>query len=157
MLDTPHISFSAAQPLAVIRLTATREQLPDAISLAISELLATLAALDVEPAGPWFKRHLRWGSTQFEVEVEVGVPVPAPVAPSGRVRAGQMAAVRVARAVYHGAYEGLPEAWQEFDAWLGQTGLKTGRDWWDSYAVGPESSDDADDWRTELCRPLVLA
>lgn len=154
MLDTPHISFSAAQPLAVIRLTATREQLPDAVSLALSELLATLAALDVDPAGPWFKRHLRWGATQFDVEV--GVPVPAPVAPSGRVRPAQMAAVRVARAVYHGGYAGLPEAWREFDAWIGQTGLKAGRDWWESYAVGPESSDDAADFRTELYRPLAL-
>ena len=154
MLDTPHISFSEAQPLAVIHVTAAREQMADAVGLAISELLVTLAAQDVEPAGPWFKRHLRRHATLFDVEV--GVPVAAPVAPSGRVRAAQSTAVRVARAVYHGAYEGLPEAWKEFDDWLGQTGLKTGRDWWESYAVGPESSDDADDWRTELYRPVVL-
>jgi effector-binding domain-containing protein len=155
MLDTPHISFSAAQPLAVIRLTATREQLHDAVSLAIGELLATLAVQDVEPAGPLFKRHLRWNSSRFEVAV--GVPVAAPVAPAGRVRAAQMAAVRVARAVYHGDYEGLPGAWKEFDGWVGQTGLATGPDWWESYAVGPELSDDAADWRTELYRPLAVA
>lgn len=155
MLDTPHINYNQARQLAVVRLTASREQLPDAVGLAISELLVTLAAQDVEPAGPWFKRQLRWGTSQLEIEV--GVPVAAPVASSGRVQAAQRAAVRVARAVYHGGYDGLPEAWREFDEWLSQNGLKTGRDWWESYAVGPESSDDAGDWRTELCRPLVLA
>lgn len=51
-------------------------------------------------------------------------------------------------------YEGLPGAWAEFEAWIAASGHKTASDLWEVHTVGPESSSNPDDWRTELNRPL---
>ena len=61
----------------------------------------------------------------------------------------------VARAVYHGPYEGLAAAWAEFCAWVEAGGHTPAEDLWERYVVGPESSPDPAVWRTELNRPLV--
>lgn len=83
------------------------------------------------------------------------MPVTAPVAAAGRVKAGQLPATRVARTIYHGAYEGLPAAWAEFGAWIAAEGRTAGPDLWECYVVGPESNPDPATWRTELNRLLT--
>ena len=117
------------------------------------EVMAAVAAQDIGSAGPWFTHHLRMDPEVFDFEI--GVPVSGPVAPTGRVEAGQFPAATVARTVYHGGYEGLPDAWGEFEAWIAAEGLTTASDLWEVYAAGPESSDDPAEWRTELYRPLI--
>jgi effector-binding domain-containing protein len=71
------------------------------------------------------------------------------------VKAGQFPAATVAQTVYHGGYEGLPDAWGEFDAWIAAEGHTPGPGLMERYIAGPESSDDPADWRTELNRPLI--
>lgn len=39
-------------------------------------------------------------------DFEIGVPVPAPIKAAGRVNSGRLPAAKVARTVFHGAYEG---------------------------------------------------
>ena len=60
----------------------------------------------------------------------------------------------VARAVYQGRYEGLAAAWGEFLAWVEAGGHPRAPDLWERYLVGPETSPDPTNWRTELNRPL---
>jgi effector-binding domain-containing protein len=153
MLDAPQITQTAAQRTAVIRLTIPREEIRNVMGPGISELMATVAAQGVAPAGPWFSHHLRMDPEVFDFEI--GVPVTAPVAPAGRVAPGELPAARVARTVYHGPYEGLPDAWGEFMAWIEAEGLEPAAGLWEVYAVGPESSSEPADWRTELNRPLL--
>jgi effector-binding domain-containing protein len=86
---------------------------------------------------------------------EIGVPVAAPVAAAGRVKPSRWPAETVARTVYHGDYEGLGPAWGEFQAWIAAEGHTSAPDLWECYVVGPESSPDPADWRTELTRPLI--
>jgi effector-binding domain-containing protein len=119
----------------------------------ISEVMAAVAAQGIAPTGPWFTHHLRMDPAIFDFEI--CVPVSTPVAPVGRVKPGQLPAARVARTIYRGPYEGLGAAWGEFDAWIASQGLTPGPDLWEVYAVGPESSPDPADWRTELNRPLI--
>jgi effector-binding domain-containing protein len=88
-------------------------------------------------------------------DFEVGVPVSKPVAPAGRVEPGELPAATVARTVYHGGYEGLGNAWGEFDRWLAAEGHKAAGSLWECYVSGPESGSDPAKWRTELNRPLV--
>jgi effector-binding domain-containing protein len=88
-------------------------------------------------------------------DLEIGVPVTAPVTSVGRVQPGQLPATTVARTVYHGGYEGLGAAWGAFDAWLAANGHTSAPNLWECYRVGPESSLDPAEWRTELNRPLV--
>ena len=153
MLDTPQIMETAVQLTAVIHLTIPREEIRQVMGPGIGELMATIAAQGIAPAGPWFSHHLRMDPGIFDFEI--GIPVTVPVAAAGRVKPGQLPATRVARTVYHGPYEGLAAAWGAFDAWIAANGHQTGSDLWECYLSGPKSSPDPADYRTELNRPLI--
>jgi effector-binding domain-containing protein len=153
MLDTPQITQTAAQLTAIIRLTIPREEIRKVMGPGISELMATVAAQGIAPAGPWFTHHLRMDPAIFDFEI--GVPVTAPVAAAGRVNPGQLPATKVARTIYHGPYEGLGAAWGEFIAWIAAKGHTAGLDLWECYLAGPEANPDPATFRTELNRPLT--
>jgi effector-binding domain-containing protein len=153
MLDKPRIVQTEAQLTAVIRLTVARAKIQSVMGPAIGEVMAALAAQGRAPAGPVFSHHLRMDPEVFDFEV--GVPVTAPVAATGRVKASRLPAATVARAVYHGGYEGLGAAWGEFGKWIAAEGHTPASDLWERYVAGPESSPDPATWRTELNRPLT--
>jgi effector-binding domain-containing protein len=153
MIDTPHITQTAAQQAAILHLTIPRDEIRNVMGPGLSEVMAAIAAQGVAPAGPWFTHHLRMDPDTFDFEI--GVPVTAPVTAAGRVQPGQLLATRVARTVFHGEYEGLGAAWGEFDAWIAAEGHTPGADLWECYVAGPESNPDPATWRTELNRPLT--
>jgi effector-binding domain-containing protein len=152
MLDKPQVLRTEAQMTAVIRLTIPRAEIQKVMGPGITELVTTVAAQGVGPAGPVYSHHFKMDPASFDFEI--GVPVRAPVAPTGRVQAGQLPAATVARTVYHGPYEGLGPAWGEFEAWISTAGHRPAPDLWECYVAGPESSPDPAQWRTELNRPL---
>ena len=153
MIDSPQITETDGQLIAVIYLTVPRSEIRKVMQPGRRELMATIAAQGIAPAGPWFTHHLRIDPESFDFQI--GVPVTAPVAAAGRVKPAQRPAMRVARTIYHGPYEGLGAAWEEFDAWIAARGHKPAVDLWECYASGPESSPDPANWRTELDRPLM--
>jgi effector-binding domain-containing protein len=153
MIDPPRITQSAAQTTAVIPLKITMADMPKFVGPAIGELMKTVAEQGVGPAGPWFIRVL--SKPTDVIDFEVSVPVRAPVKPTGRVKPSTLPAATVARTIHHGGYEGMPAAWGEFDAWVAKCGRKPRADLWDVYVVGPETSKNPADWRTEMNRPLV--
>lgn len=153
MLDKPQIVQTETQPAAVIRLTIPRAELRNVMGPGIGEVMAAVIAQGIAPAGPVFSHHLRMDPEVFDFEV--GVPTTKPVAPVGRVQPGQLPAAKVARTVYHGGYEGLGDAWQEFTTWIDTEGLAPAADMWECYVAGPESGPDPTTWRTELNRPLT--
>ncbi|MEJ7811746.1 MAG: GyrI-like domain-containing protein [Gemmatimonadaceae bacterium] len=153
MIEPPQITQTAGQLAAVIRLTIPRAEIRNVMGPGIGELMATVAAQGIGPAGPWFSHHLGMHPETFDFEI--GVPVTAPVTASGRVTAGALPAATVARTVYHGGYEGLGAAWGDLDRWVSAQGHTVGPDLWESYVAGPESSSDPTTWRTELNRPLA--
>jgi effector-binding domain-containing protein len=153
MLDTPQITETTAQQTAVIHITVAREEVRNVMVPGIVEVRTVLATQDIAPAGPLFTHHMRMDRDTFDFEV--GFPVMTPVTAHGRVQPGQLPATRVARTVYHGPYEGLADAWGEFDAWITANGHTPALDLWECYVTGPESSPDPATWCTELNRPLV--
>jgi effector-binding domain-containing protein len=153
MIDTPHLTESTAEQSAVIHVTVRRAEVETVMDGAIHELMSTLAVQGIPVAGPMYSYHLRLDPEVFDFEL--GLPVATPVAPTGRVRPGELPARRVVRTVYHGPYEGLGAAWGEFGSWIEENGLPTGPDFWERYLAGPESSADPADWRTELNRSLT--
>ena len=153
MLDTPQITQTSPKETAIIHVTVPRADIQKVMGPGIQEVMATVAAQGVGPAGPWFTHHLRMPTDTFDFEISV--PVTAPVTPTGRVTGSQWPAMKVARAVYRGPYEGLSAAWGEFDAWIKANGHKTAQDLWEVYVVGPESGPDSANYTTELHRPLV--
>jgi effector-binding domain-containing protein len=152
MIEMPQIVDATAQLTAYIPLAIPRSEIQHVMGPGLMELMGALAAQGIAPTGPWLTHHLRMDPDVFDFEI--CLPVAVPVAAVGRVRPGQLRAARVARTVYHGGYEGLGPAWGEFEAWLAANGYQGEADLWECYLVGPESSPNPADWRTELNRPL---
>jgi effector-binding domain-containing protein len=153
MLATPQIVESPEQLVAKIALVVARDQMPVVMGPGINEVFTVLSAQGIKVTGPWFAHHYEITDTTFDFAI--CVPVASPVAPSGRVIPGVREAVRVARAVLSGPYEGLGDGWGEFMTWIAAEGLRPRADLWEVYTTGPESGDDSSQWRTELNRPLL--
>jgi effector-binding domain-containing protein len=153
MLTAPQIIKTHRQEAAVIRLTIPRSKMREVFGPAVGELMTVLAAQRIEPVGAVFAHHRKMSPDTFDFEL--GVPVSAPVTAAGRVKPGRLPAVKVARTVHCGPYEGLPSAWGEFDKWMRANGHEQAEELWEVYSVGPQSSPDPANWRTELNRPLA--
>jgi effector-binding domain-containing protein len=153
MIDTPQIARSAKQRTAAIPVTIARAEIGKVFPLAVGELLAAMREQGIEPAGPLFSYHLKMPGEVFELEI--GFPVDADVRASGRVVAGALPALRVARTIYRGPMEGLGAAWGELKAWVAANGLATRPFIWENYLVGPGDTPQASSWQTELNWPLA--
>ena len=152
MLNTPDVVQLSTRTTAVIRMTVKREQMAAAFPAAIQEVLAGIRAQGALPAGPLFARYLRMGSG--EVEVEIGFPLERPIEPEGRLTISSLPGGRALRAVHRGPYEELYASWDQFGRWVAENGHDPDEGLWESYVTGPESSQDANEWRTELFLPL---
>lgn len=153
MIETPQVTTMPATTTAVIRLHIPCEDCRKEFSPAVSEILAELASQGIKPAGPLFDHHFSTPGTHFDFEI--GFPTATPVKPAGRVKPSERPQFKAAKTVLHGDYEQLPDAWPEFMKWVSAQGLPHAADFWQIFATGPESSDNPDDWRTELVRPLT--
>jgi effector-binding domain-containing protein len=96
---------------------------------AVGELMAALVAQGVEPVGAVFAHHRRMPPDTFDFEL--GVKVAAPAKAAGRMKPSQLPAVKVARTVYSGPYEGLPSARGEFVKWMKANGHEQAEDLWE--------------------------
>jgi effector-binding domain-containing protein len=152
MIDEPKIVQTTDVHMASIHITVPREKIQEVMGPGYMEVMEALKAQGVSATGPWFTHHFKMDPATFDFEI--CVPVAQPVKPAGRVQPGEVKAARAARTVYHGPYEGLADAWGEFDAWMSQHGHTAGPDLWEVYSVGPESGPDSSKWQTELTRPL---
>ena len=135
MISIPEILQTEAEAAAVIRLTVPRSEIRKVFGPAVGELMAALTEQGVKPSSPVFAHHLKMSADTFDFEL--GVKVAAPVKATGR-----------------GPYEGLPSAWGEFDAWMKANNHEKAESLWELYSVGPQSTPDPANWRTELNRPL---
>lgn len=152
MISGPEIVTLPALRTAFIPLRIPREKMPEVMHPAIEELLAVLQAQGVTPSGPLLCHHHRLEPGVFDFALSF--PVTTAIQAQGRVQPGRVPVRRAARTVYSGAYEGLPQAWGEFMAWVEGSGLRCAEDFLEIYTVGPDSSPLPADWRTELQRPL---
>ena len=153
MLETPTVADSPEQATARISLVIPRDEIQTAMGPAIREVYAALRAQGIAPAGPWLTHHRRRPTDTFDFDA--CVPVSKPVETAGRVKPGTLPAARVARTVYLGGYDGLAAAWGELCGWIEAHGHTPREDLWERYLVGPETTDDPADWKTELNRPLA--
>lgn len=153
MIETPRITRLEAAPTAVIRLRIPRQEMAQVFGPAIEEIMATLGSQGVSPAGPVFAHHFRMEPGIFDFEL--GVPVSKPITAAGRVEPGERPAVEVAQTIHHGPYDGLPESWGKFHAWVEENGYAYAPDIWECYVDGPHSTSDPSRYRTELNRPLA--
>ncbi len=104
-------------------------------------------------SGPFTRIISKW--TRIFLISKLACRSSAPVTAAGRVQPGELPAVKIARAIYLGPYEGLGDAWCEFSEWINANGHSPAADLWECYVAGPESGTDSSKWRTELNRPLT--
>ncbi len=156
MIDTPTVVQTERRTTAVIHLTIPVADMPKLFGPAVMELLAELKEQGVLPAGPLVAHHFNLSGPDFTTfDFELGFPVDAPVRANGRVKPSELPSVRALRTNYHGAYEGLPGAWGEFQAWIAASGHAQGPSLFESYVLGPANSPDPSTWQTELTRFLA--
>jgi effector-binding domain-containing protein len=153
MIDTPKITHTATQHTACIHLKIPREEMMHVFGPAIEELVKELTTQGIPPQGSAFAHHFKMTPGIFDFEV--GFVTEKPVTPAGRITPGRWPEQKVARTTYHGPYEGLPEAWGEFTAWMESNNLAEADDLWEHYVAGPHTSPDPAQWRTDLYRPLT--
>ena len=153
MIDPPQITTSEAQLTATIRLNIPRAEIRNVMGPAMAEVRTAVSNQGLTPAGPLFSHHFSIHPDTFDFEV--GLPLTQPAAASARVQPSQLPAATIARTVYHGPYDGLHAAWEEFDNWIVANGRIPAPDLIERYLAGPESSPDPANWRTELIRPLA--
>lgn len=153
MIDKPKVVETAAQSCALIHLVIPKPEIQTVMGPGIQELHAVLAAQGVAPAGSWFTHHYKIVPDSWDFEI--CLPVAKAVAPAGRVESGVWSAMRVARTIYRGGFEGLGEAWGKLAEWIAGRGLAPADDLYERYLVGPESGRPPAEWETELSRPLA--
>lgn len=153
MIDDPQIIETSAKTTAIIRLTVAKSEMGKVFGPGIVELMTELAAQGIQPTGPVFAHHLK--TTPEKFDFELSVPVSAPVKPAGRVQPSEWPSMVVARTVYHGPYEGLPDAWGEFMDWIETEGHAIADDLWECYITNPDSDPDPANWQTELNRQVL--
>lgn len=152
-VDTPQIAHTEQQHTAVIRLNVPLAQVRDVMGPGITEVFAAIQSQGMTPAGAWVNHHFKNPGTHFDFEI--AVPVNKPITPTGRVTASTWPAMKVVRAVFHGNYDGLHQAWPAFDAWIAANGLKTSGELWEQYVHGPQSTENPAEYRTELSRQVI--
>jgi uncharacterized protein YndB with AHSA1/START domain/effector-binding domain-containing protein len=148
----PVIAWTAPQLTAAIHVRVPRHKIRSAVGPALHEIMTAVKAQGIGPIGPWFDHHVSGDPEIFDFDI--CVPVSAPVSPTGQVVSCQIPSEHVAQAIYTGPYEGLAAAWNEFNRWVSENGHVPATDFYQCYAVGPESSPNAAEWKTELRRPL---
>lgn len=153
MIDPPLITRSSDQLIALIHIVTSWDAIQDVMGPGIAEVMGAVTAQGLTPAGSWFTHH--HAMDPETADFDICVPVTTPIVPVGRVTPGVLLAAKVARTIYHGEYEGLPGAWEEFQEWIEAHGHEMRDDLWECYTHGPESSEDPADWCTELNKPLV--
>ncbi len=153
MLSTPVYLITEAQPAAVIHINVPSDQIQEVMGPAIQEVIAAVSSQGIGPMGSVFAHH--FGMTPGVFNFEVGVPVSDPVTPVGRVKAGEMPGATIMRCTYTGPYEGLGEAWEQFQDQLKAEGRTIGPNLWEVYARGPEAGGDPSTYQTELNQTIV--
>ena len=148
MITKPELVPTSEVRSAAIHLTIPGRDMPKYMDPAIQEILKALADQGMQPAGPMFSYHYRRPSDTFDFEI--GFEVAKPIKPAGRVMNSKLPAVKVARAVYEGPYEGLAEGWGAMQKWVREQKLaETGRVW-ERYLTNPAEVTDPKKYRTEL-------
>lgn len=148
MISTPQIVDTEELITAVIPLVIPCHDMPTHMDPAIEELMQTLLGQGIRITGPMFSFHHRRPSETFDFEI--GFPVASAVESRGRVVGSRLPALKVARTVYQGPYEGLSRAWPALQKWMQANGHVGQERFWESYLNNPDEVKSAEEYRTEL-------
>ena len=159
MIKSPDIIEHQGQSAAVIHLKIPREAIEAEMEPAINEVLAVLTEQGVTPTGPLFAHHLTQSNETFDFEV--GFSVSQTFNEVGRVQRSRLPSGTMAHVCHKGPYEGLFSTWREFDEWFNSNeasklNLRKGETLFEIYTLGPETTANVEEWRTDLYQTLKV-
>ncbi|MEE8046733.1 MAG: GyrI-like domain-containing protein [Dehalococcoidia bacterium] len=115
--------------------------------------------------GPYFNSHgmemtgppvaIFYGPVDGKSDVGVGSPVVQVTSTTDEMIELELAAGKVATAVYTGPYEGVSAAWEELMKELQARGVETVEPCWEEYITDPSNEPDSSKWQTLLVQPLA--
>lgn len=146
--EAPEVVDAVETTVAVIRGVVDVSELTQFFDRSFSALAAEIAKQGIEIVGPAFARY--HGPPATTADLEVGFPTDRPVSASGDITASVLPGGRVARAVHHGSYDQLGQAWERLQQWIAQQGLTPSDDLWEVYVTEPRPDMDPAELRTEL-------
>ena len=150
--NEPDLVDVDAVTTAVIATVVEMSHMSAFFDRAFSAVARVLGSQGIDPVGSAFALHRR--PVTDTADLEVGFPTDRAVTADGDVRAILLPGGRVARLVHHGAFDGLPGAWERLESWIAEQGLTPGDTMWEVYVTEPSPDMDPADLRTELNWPV---
>lgn len=144
-----------AQPALVIRRAVSMDSQP--VGAAFAEIFPRIASylerIGAVPGGAPFARFDGAGAGSFDIAG--GIPVAEAIPGDGEIVATELPAGAAAVTWHIGPYEGLMDAHQAMEAWLGESGHRSNGPCWEVYWTNPSEEPDPEKWQTELVWPIV--
>jgi DNA-binding transcriptional MerR regulator len=141
------------QPVLAMRSRTTADDLDAVISKSINGVADYMAELDAKRAGPPFTQSSD-PDGEGAIDVVIGWPTGEPLPGGGDVQSLALPGGKVAWAVYHGSYLGLPGAYRALYEWLDEQGHEAGGDPREIYYTDPDEVAQAEDNVTGIVWPL---
>lgn len=145
-----------AQPVLAVRFTAGEDTVADAFSRAFASLHATLDAADVLPVGPGGAVWSRAWFEDDEGEVVAFVPVVGVdgVTPAAGQEVLVLDPVVAAVGIHAGPFTDFDRTYGALGRHVAEHCGSSGRPIRELYVIGPERTDDPEQYRTEICWPI---
>lgn len=122
------------QEVAVVRGHVTVAEIPGFLGTAFGEVIQTLSAQGLAPAGPPFGRFVPGGDG---FDVEAGFPSTGSVTPAGRVVASELPGGPTAQVMHKGGYGEVAAAYQAAVEWVDEHGYAATAPPWETYLDEP--------------------
>lgn len=134
-----------------IRINCTVDEIEEAMSGSMSQLLTEADRAGLQMTGPPFTIWYKWEGEEFEFDN--CIPVSKFIKPSKGIRAIQTYSGKVASVLHTGHYNTTGNSWMALESWVTEN-LESNGDPWEVYLTNPQDEPDPTKWVTELVWPV---
>lgn len=135
----PELIEVEPQHVAVVRKKVSISELRDVFDRGFPAVIDVLERQSIEPIGPGLA--LYHGLPGDTVDVSVGFPTAAAIEAEGDVQPAMLPGGEVARLEHIGAYERLPQSYEQLQNWMADRMLLPGQTIWEVYVTEPAGGD----------------
>lgn len=157
-LTPVHVVEEPARHAVRMRRTVSDEELWPWLEHAHQRILAHLAAVGVEPAGPPSALYFPELAEDGIEDVEAFVPLDQPLAiveAFPDLSLGEVPAAHTAVLVHSGDYETIGDTYRVLGIWVARHAAPSGERIRERYLAGPSATKDRDSYRTEVAWPVT--
>lgn len=142
----------APQPVVSCRFKTPLSNIGPEISAGFGRVFGYLGSLGEFPSGPPFALYGEYN--EDEMDVEVCAPTVRVLDGTEEVKGYRLDGGRFASTMHAGPYEEVGNTWDAIMEWIDGNGYQLTGPCREVYLVGPEQSQDPDEYRTEIICPV---